>query len=114
MNILVAVMRKTLTDLDLGLKGALSMSNQMQQLFEDINLNKVCSPASAGCRKGVVQGRQSLIDSVRESGCGCGWDCEYGSGPARRCCYRKAMARVLSPRQQEEGRALNLKPRAKA
>jgi dynein heavy chain len=41
MNILVAVMRKTLTDLDLGLKGALSMSNQMQQLFEDINLNKV-------------------------------------------------------------------------
>jgi len=41
MNLLVALMRKTLGDLDLGLKGALSMSAQMQVLFDDIVLNKV-------------------------------------------------------------------------
>ena len=41
MNGLVAKMRVTLADLDLGLKGALSMSDKMQQLFDDINLNVV-------------------------------------------------------------------------
>eukprot|EP00993_Chasmostoma_nieuportense_P002181 NODE_2_length_6488_cov_18.174344_g1_i0.p1 GENE.NODE_2_length_6488_cov_18.174344_g1_i0~~NODE_2_length_6488_cov_18.174344_g1_i0.p1 ORF type:complete len:2154 (+),score=521.91 NODE_2_length_6488_cov_18.174344_g1_i0:435-6464(+) len=41
LNMLVARMKKSLQDLDLGLKGSLSMSPAMQQLFDDINLNMV-------------------------------------------------------------------------
>lgn len=40
-NLLVNRMRKSLSDLDLGLKGALSMSDAMQTLFENINLDVV-------------------------------------------------------------------------
>jgi hypothetical protein len=64
-NALLAVMKKAFGELDLGLQGALSMTESMQTLFNEIFLDRECGSArNINPRRWIIGGVGCLLDVV--------------------------------------------------